>query len=330
MLSTSTKNAPLTFCLNNQVTRFPVLGVGLPLKINDAVFFVVHPVNGVTAFFTRLLDDGKYRLLSTARTTKIVNRKKLSLNMIDLFQFRGWAYLRSVEGLLKLMADRLIFSNNIGESGYFVGDSTIDFCELNYQHSHYIAEFFNALSSFLLVLFGVMSIRNTRFKICGIFLMMVGFGSVLFHSTLLYRLQLLDELPMLWFGSWNAYEILKMEKKSTSVLLPITAALLGTIVHVYFEFPTLFFILHTVYQIPTFLFPWKYWGNPTCRRYTFEFLAYILIAFACWSIDQIFCDYVQHWHLHSAWHLLSGLSIYRWLLLAEYVSKNGLNNKKNK
>lgn len=229
------------------------------------------------------------------------------------------------------MAHNLRFSKDLGNKGYFVPDSTIDFCELNYQYSFYIAEFFNALSSFIFVVYGIYTFINTRFKTCSVLLMGVGLGSALFHSTLLYKFQLMDELPMLWQASWLLYEVFKIKGYKLNIGFPLFLSLFGTAVHVYLEFPVLFFILHTLYQIPSFLFPWSYWNDNNCRRWTLEYVFYISFAFACWCVDQAYCEQIQYLHLHSFWHIFSGLALYKWLIMTEYISKNGsaILNKKN-
>ena len=41
--------------------------------------------------------------------------------------------------------------------------------------------------------------------------MIVGIGSWMFHMTLLYEMQLLDELPMVWGSSYMVYVHYKIE-----------------------------------------------------------------------------------------------------------------------
>lgn len=91
--------------------------------------------------------------------------------------------------------------------------STIDWCEKNYVVSSYIAEYWNTLSGVAIGLSAIYwrvtsdiwvhrglgnsdVIRNNFVSIYW-FLIAVSFGTMLFHSTLLYKYQLLDELPML-------------------------------------------------------------------------------------------------------------------------------------
>jgi hypothetical protein len=69
--------------------------------------------------------------------------------------------------------------------------ATIDWCESNYEHSFYIAEFWNTVSNLLFVLLGVyglwQSVRQGfewRFHMQFIGVMVVGLGSAMFHGTL--------------------------------------------------------------------------------------------------------------------------------------------------
>lgn len=85
--------------------------------------------------------------------------------------------------------------------------STIKWCEENsaYSYSIYIAEFFNTLTGLCLCLsayvFYKMNENNSsiinKLRKSLILLFVVGVGTVLFHSTLLYVFQMTDEIPML-------------------------------------------------------------------------------------------------------------------------------------
>lgn len=92
--------------------------------------------------------------------------------------------------------------------------ASIDWCESNYVHSHYIAETFNTVSNafYLITTFSAIwrtyrSLRSQthikqvdmmRFYILYLFGLVVCIGSFTFHATLLKFFQLLDELPMLY------------------------------------------------------------------------------------------------------------------------------------
>lgn len=97
---------------------------------------------------------------------------------------------------------------------YYYMKSTIDWCELNYIESEYIAEYWNSITGFFLIMSGILFYKfnkdlilqnniyiENKFKtICNL-LILVGIGTILFHSTLLYPFQLLDEIPMILLAS---------------------------------------------------------------------------------------------------------------------------------
>ena len=49
-----------------------------------------------------------------------------------------------------------------------------------------------------------------RFSILYLCLLLTGIGSWMFHMTLLYEMQLLDELPMVWGSSYMVYSLYKV------------------------------------------------------------------------------------------------------------------------
>lgn len=47
--------------------------------------------------------------------------------------------------------------------------------------------------------------HNFRYTLCFVLLLITGVGSWMFHMTLLYEMQLMDELPMVWGASYFVY-----------------------------------------------------------------------------------------------------------------------------
>lgn len=87
------------------------------------------------------------------------------------------------------------------------GTSEVDWCEQNYEHSQYIAEYYNTLSNVLLVFIPLLNIYLARpfskhisndINLIWGLLTFVGVGSGYFHATLSYSGQLIDELAILW------------------------------------------------------------------------------------------------------------------------------------
>jgi len=80
---------------------------------------------------------------------------------------------------------------------------TIDWCETNYSHSPYIAEFVNTLTNLPSILLGIYGVWHTtqngiplRYGLCYLGLSLIGVGSFGFHASLRWEWQLMDELPM--------------------------------------------------------------------------------------------------------------------------------------
>ncbi|HSP18365.1 MAG TPA: ceramidase [Myxococcaceae bacterium] len=84
--------------------------------------------------------------------------------------------------------------------------ASIDWCEQNYVVTPWVAEFWNTLSSLAMVLAGVVGLCSRRFarevRVAFALLVLVGVGSIAFHATLRFGLQMLDELPMLYLVTW--------------------------------------------------------------------------------------------------------------------------------
>ncbi|KAL6934424.1 hypothetical protein ACO0OL_002967 [Hanseniaspora opuntiae] len=94
--------------------------------------------------------------------------------------------------------------------------STIDWCEENYVQSSFIAEFCNTISNFSYVFVSFylfyslrkIGISELRFKLTMLGLLSVGIGSAMFHMSLRYDCQLLDELPMIYITCIPCYSVL--------------------------------------------------------------------------------------------------------------------------
>jgi len=84
--------------------------------------------------------------------------------------------------------------------------ASIDWCEQNYAFTPWVAELWNTLSSLAMVAAGVLGLSSRRFageiRVAFGNLVLVGLGSIAFHATLRFELQMLDELPMLYLVTW--------------------------------------------------------------------------------------------------------------------------------
>jgi hypothetical protein len=99
------------------------------------------------------------------------------------------------------------------------GDKTanVNWCEADYAITIYVAEWWNTLSSFTMIfygLFGLCKHRKTvepQYSLAFLVFMVVGFGSAGFHATLWRGMQLADELPMVWGNSVFIFILMTVE-----------------------------------------------------------------------------------------------------------------------
>jgi len=109
----------------------------------------------------------------------------------------------------------------------------------------YFAEFYNALSSIPIFLFGVFglwklkySFPEKRFALAFLAIAIVGIGSFLFHGTLRYWAQWLDELPMLYGNIVCCYIVIEHDRKRIYKHLAAFGTALGILATIlYLGFP---------------------------------------------------------------------------------------------
>lgn len=93
----------------------------------------------------------------------------------------------------------------------FFTSSTVDWCEKNYEITPLIAEFYNTITGLCIFvsmyafktqnqdLFNIFFFKDFANNMNNIYMysFLISFGTVMFHGTLLYFFQLLDELPLI-------------------------------------------------------------------------------------------------------------------------------------
>jgi len=218
--------------------------------------------------------------------------------------------------------------------------ATIDWCERNYEVSFYVAEWWNTISNLMIILpplWGIVEVFNQgfekRFIFCNLLVMIVGVGSWCFHMTLLYEMQLFDELPMIYGSLFLLYCVHEAPKAGNKTFLsnkPLFASLFG--------FAALFTAMYLWWPQPWFqhssygfivLWSWvkearivRQRGCKTCRRILFLSVATFCFAFFLWNIDKAFCSTLDNirensvrgvgalTQLHGWWHALAGYASY--------------------
>jgi dihydroceramidase len=217
--------------------------------------------------------------------------------------------------------------------------SSVDWCEINYEHTPYVCEFFNTLSSLALVVAGAAGallhrkVLETRFLLAFAGLSVVGLGSIAFHATLRFELQMLDELPMLYavillvyilledgprprFGRW-----LPLVLFAHAALVTYLCAFTRGALQFYlfqFNFGSLeFFSLYRCYRL------YRRTTRETARRLFRAGISLYALAIGLWFVDIRFCGAMQalpslgvpNPQLHAWWHVLVSAGFFLLVLL---------------
>jgi len=216
----------------------------------------------------------------------------------------------------------------------------IDFCEKNYEVTIYIAEFWNTISNIIIIILALYGIKNTInnnfsyiFTIQYLSIVFVGIGSAMFHSTLRYAEQQLDEIPMMigiiiWIyiiykKEWFKYIILQ---KYLYIFL-IKICILYSILHIKYSFVTIFQFTFSILVALTAYRLYKYYkkiiNNDKLKNIIKLYFSTIILGTLCWLIDYHYCDLINklpfNLQLHAWWHIFSGINVYLGPVFMQYI-----------
>ena len=219
--------------------------------------------------------------------------------------------------------------------GFWTGrgtPATVDWCEPNYVHSFFVAEWFNSLSSLPIALLGVWAIvwtlrtpwrRAGRFVFAATVLAIVGVGSTAFHATLLRWGQALDELAMVYAGL--AYLYVLWARRGAVARGRGALALFGlafTLAYFFWQQWFLFFVgayagLVALLVVRTGFVTFRL-NRTTKGQWWFALAAgsYVGGVLFLWIPEHVLlpCDHpLQAWHLHAWFHVTSAIGSYAWL-----------------
>jgi dihydroceramidase len=225
--------------------------------------------------------------------------------------------------------------------------ATIDWCEENYLFSPYIAEIVNALTNIGFVLLAIHHIYSTFKNDHGwmyIFISLgfasVGIGSFMFHSTLWYEHQLMDELPMVWvtaipFGYiygwdkpsfwqffWNFGTFLITSLFTYAYIFIYRNPVFHQVFYAILNFGVIYKSIKTIQKVIP---------DPNIRKSQYKLLIFsfslFIFGFFIWNLDNVFCPTIRHWRRnylglpfgiflegHGWWHVFTGLGIYYFIV----------------
>ncbi|OAA65410.1 alkaline dihydroceramidase [Niveomyces insectorum RCEF 264] len=229
--------------------------------------------------------------------------------------------------------------------------STLNWCEEDYNITAYCAELVNSATNLTFIWLGVRGIRDClRFNHPPIFIVaflgyiVVGLGSIAFHSTLKYSMQLADELPMIYTTCILGYATFSYAaSRLVSVLVGLAMfglALFITVVYYVTKDPVFHqcsFAALTIAVVFRAMFTMEYQLRPALQirspgrtdvvmrqLWTLSFvgITLFLVGFTIWNLDNIYCVHLRTWREilllpwaivlegHGWWHLFTGLAYY--------------------
>ncbi|KAG2194255.1 hypothetical protein INT46_005210 [Mucor plumbeus] len=197
--------------------------------------------------------------------------------------------------------------------------SSVDWCEENYTHSYYIAEFWNTISSLAMVALGFLGVAlhhkslGWRLSASYLLIVVVGIGSVLFHATLQFEHQMWDEVPMVWCACQLLWVLLD-EHGYQGIGYTIG-------ISIYCAFATYITIMWTdlyfVYQL------YKNVKNEQVTRLFHQGCKFLIFALGVWLFDSNLCfvfDYVPNPQFHAWWHILMCTSLHYFFVACGHES----------
>ncbi|KAK2173418.1 hypothetical protein NP493_878g00019 [Ridgeia piscesae] len=236
----------------------------------------------------------------------------------------------------------MLQSSEINFDGYWgKPTSTIDWCEANYEVSYYIAEFWNTVSNIVMIippLIGALLAKKDNLElryIAGYLgILVVGIGSWCFHGTLLYSMQLLDELPMIWCSSFLIYMLVEVDGRPNSQNFPLQVLLFAyclvvTLLYVIINKPVFHEVAYGLMVISLVVLSFR-----IVRQYEHSLPLMLAssvtygIGFVIWNIDNVYCSHVRELRRsvgypvkpvlqgHAWWHLFAGVGTYLFVLFA--------------
>lgn len=226
--------------------------------------------------------------------------------------------------------------NDVPSNGYWGAATAVhQFCEPKYATSPYVAEFYNALSSFIYVFAAVYVLsepaarRDPMILVSAISLAVIGLGSVAFHGTMLFEFELCDEVPMLIFISiallnkLGAHPLLLTRGRCIAYTAFIVVACVSTIV-VYAKFAVyeLFVLAFTLLVVLDVIMGLTWRSRQRVTTWAvYASMGCIALGKVCWEIEVRLCSTdARVWPLHVVWHGLSCASAY-YGLLADMASR---------
>ena len=229
--------------------------------------------------------------------------------------------------------------------------ATIDWCEENYVVLPYIADAINTTTNLMFFLLSGIAIYNTikqrmdqRFVWMAMGFMLVGIGLWLFHMTLRYEYQLLDELPMIYatcIPFWLVFSEFKTQRQLARIGGAIfMAANVLSLVYMYiYKNPTLhqaaYGVLNAAIILKLMVLTQQHVTDRHARQQLMKTMYWgvglFLLGYVLWNLDIHLCGFWRNLRRsigqpygfilegHGWWHIFTGSGVYYYLVYEQYL-----------
>ncbi|EPE03254.1 alkaline phytoceramidase [Ophiostoma piceae UAMH 11346] len=232
----------------------------------------------------------------------------------------------------------------------------------DYNVTEYCAEFVNCLTNLMFLYLGFRGIRDCiRYQHPSVFIVafigyiVVGLGSIAFHMTLKYSMQLADELPMIYATCiiGHATFSYKTSRLVSALVGAGLTALAATITVVYYitkdpVFHQLSYGALTVGIVLQSMYTMEYQLRPVLKarvpdtanaimdkiwRMCLSGIGLFLVGFVLWNIDNVYCGHLRSWRHavllpwsvvlegHGWWHIFTGLGAYYFIVWRMWLQR---------
>lgn len=221
-------------------------------------------------------------------------------------------------------------------------NAEFNWCEPDYLHVEWLAEPVNTISNVATILSSAMFLylheATWDAAVIALLHMFIGIGSVLFHASLRYPMQLCDELPMLWYSLMCASSCMR---RLLGMELTVPAAVYGVVLAGLVLITEQRSTMHEVWRglmssSFSLCLVLMGWGSASMvarmkrevlgkrqhvamtaeRLHTAGFTLFV-VSMVFWLLDNYYCPvlWALPWglpypHLHMWWHVLTSAALY--------------------
>ena len=206
------------------------------------------------------------------------------------------------------------------------GTAFINWCEVDYEYSFYVAELFNTITNLAYIVVGIRAIMhhmkfssnlNINVISAAICMILTGVFSAFFHATLLLEWQKADEVFENGILIFVLYESFHLTFKHALVHFIVAACgILFIKSFLFCEVHLITIVLFTILRFRKLSV-----SNSLLASYVSQCSILTVLGAVSWLIDRTACEYTKFNHfslqLHSFWHIFTALALGKAFLAVE-------------